>query len=180
VWVGTTRGLAFVSDSGAATPHDIGAAVMALATMGDTVWLGTSAGLRVLEPGLPDATPPSVAAAPALQQPIVALARRGDTLVAATADQLAWRDPRSGAWTVRRPGANVGRLTVLTPDPDGVWVGGDQGLAHWRPRSGAFRPVRPLFDAPVATHDLLVAPPYLWVATDSGVVRLLREAVIER
>jgi hypothetical protein len=81
---------------------------------------------------------------------------------------------------VQRPNADVGRLTALAPDPLGIWIGGDLGVTLWRPATGARRTLRVPEDLPAAARDLLVQPPYLWVATDSGVVRLVREAVIER
>jgi hypothetical protein len=119
--------------------------------------------------------PAALAAAPALRAPIVALARLRDTLVAATADQLAWRAP-DGVWTVLRPRADLGRLTTLAADAHGVWIGGAHGLAFWRPAAGTFRALRVPADVPAGVRDILVATPYLWVATDSGVVRFEREA----
>jgi ligand-binding sensor domain-containing protein len=182
IWVGTTRGLAFVADGGAITDYEVGGvSVLSLVTAGDSVWIGGVSGLGLLAPGArAPVVPAELAAAPALRAPIVALARRGDTLVAATRDQIAWREPQTGRWTVQRPNADVGRLTALAPDPLGIWIGGDLGVTLWRPATGARRTLRVPEDLPAAARDLLVQPPYLWVATDSGVVRLVREAVIER
>ena len=178
VWVGTRRGLMIVTDSGQVVPAGgAGEVVLSLVAAGDTVWIGTAAGLLVLEPGA--RAPRPTAAVPALATPILALARLGDTLVAATPDQLAWRAP-AGAWTLLRVGADVGRVTTLTADRDGVWVGGDRGLAYWRIGTGTFRAARALTELRAGVRDMLVAHPYLWVATDRGVVRLLREAAIER
>jgi ligand-binding sensor domain-containing protein len=124
--------------------------------------------------------PPEVATPPALRDPIVALARSADTLVAATPDQLAWRDPAGGAWTVVRPLADVGRLTVLAGDEGGAWVGGTQGLAFWHIGRGTFHALRVPLDLPAAVRDVVVAPPWLWVATDSGLVRFDRRAALGR
>ncbi len=182
VWVGTRRGLAIVTDSGRVVPLGAPglAAVLSLGPAGDSVWIGTTAGLALLEPGGSAArVPADVAAAPGLNAPIVALARLRDTLVAATPDQLAWRAP-DGRWTLLRPRADLGRLTTLVADRDGVWVGGAHGLAFWRIGAGTFRALRVPADLPAGVRDVVVAAPYLWVATDSGVVRFHREAAIER
>src|SRR3989449_8044307 len=57
---------------------------------------------RLLAPGSSDvAVTPDVAGQPALRAPILALTLTGDTLVAVTPDQFAWRDPATRAWTLR-------------------------------------------------------------------------------
>jgi ligand-binding sensor domain-containing protein len=182
VWVGTARGLALVSESGTITSFDVGGgAVLSLLTFAESTWIGTAAGLLVLPPGSRSAVvPEGIAGAPGLNAPIVALAARADTLIAATLDQLAWRDPESKRWTLLRPRADLGRLSALAVDPDGVWVGGDYGVALWAVGAGTFKFLRVPLDLPAGVRDLLVAPPYLWVATDSGVVRFMREAVAGR
>lgn len=182
VWVGTQRGLVLVTDGGQVVsfgaPGDLG--VLSLLAANDSVWVGSTAGLLLLAPGMNAARPPAdVSAAPVLRNPIFALTRVRDTLVAATTDQLAWRDP-AGTWTVLRPTADVGPITAVTPDARGVWVGGERGLAYWSIAARTFRALRVPADLPAGVRDMLVAPPYLWVATDSGVVRLRREAAIER
>jgi len=182
VLVGTTHGLVFLPDTSTVAPERAnGVPVLSLLTADNGWWVGTTAGLAFLSR---DATPPRVPdrieTTPALQSPIVALGLLGDTVVAATPDQLAWRNPTTKEWTVLRPRADVGRLTVLASSPDGVWVGGDLGVAFWRIGAGTFKAIRVPIDLPARTNDLLVSPPYLWVATDSGVVRLVREAVLQR
>lgn len=182
VWVGTRRGLVAVTDSGRVVPLGVpgAVAVLSLCAAGDSVWVGTSAGLALFAPGVPSpGVPAEAAGAPGLNAPIVALARLRDTLVAATPDQLAWRAPQ-GQWTLLRPRADLGRLTTLVADGDGVWVGGAHGLAFWRVGSGTFRALRVPSDLPAGVRDVAVAAPYLWVATDSGVVRFHREAAIDR
>jgi hypothetical protein len=59
-------------------------------------------------------------------------------------------------------------------------VGGEHGVAFWRAAAGRFQTLRVPLDLPAGVHDLVAAPPYLWIATDSGVVRLRREAAIAR
>jgi ligand-binding sensor domain-containing protein len=178
VWAGTARGLVFVGDDG--TASRVGAfagPVLSLAAARDTLWVGTAAGLGALPPGGDrPVVPGAVGAAPALRDPVVALARAGATLVAATPDQLARRDPASGDWTVLRPGSDLGRLTALAGDEDGVWVGGTLGLAYWDVARGTFHTLRVPLDLPAPVRDLVAAPPWLWVATDSGLVRFSRRA----
>jgi ligand-binding sensor domain-containing protein len=180
VWVGTARGLALVGDDGTvARLGSFAAPVLSLALARDTLWIGSAAGLGALAPGA-DApvVPPAVAATAALRDPIVALARSADTLVAATPDQLAWRDPAGGAWTVIRPRADLGRLTALAGDEGGVWVGGTLGLAFWHIGRGTFHALRVPLDLPAAVRDVAVTLPWLWVATDSGLVRFDRRAAL--
>ena len=180
VWIGTRRGLSHMSDSGETTSFGVTDAIISLLAGTDSVWVGTATGLMLLAPG--DAaprTPAELAAVPGLRAPIVALARLRDTIVAATPDQLAWRSP-SGSWTLLRPHGDLGRITTLTTDREGVWVGGERGLAFWRVRAQSFRTRRVPADLPAGVRDVLVSAPYLWVATDLGVVRFLREAAIER
>lgn len=183
VWVGTARrGVVWISESGqiAMTPNDE-STVLSLLPIGEGLWIGTTAGLVRYAPPSPDhVIPRELDSVPELRTaPIVALAHVHDTIVAATPDQLAWRAP-NGRWTMIRPRADVGRIRAMAADRDGVWVGGDLGVAFWRIGAGTFQAMRVPLALPAGVRDLLAAPPYLWVATDSGVVRLAREAVIHR
>lgn len=182
VWVGTARGLALVTDDGTAVRVGTFAdAVLALAVLRDSLWVGSTAGLGVLGPGDDNpVVPGSVAAALTLRSPVVALARSADTLVAATRDQVAWRDPVTGAWSVSRPLADLGSITVLAGDAGGAWVGGTLGLVFWDIARGTFRSLRVPLDVPAPVRDVLAEPPWLWVATDSGLVRFDRRAAREQ
>src|SRR5207244_11501895 len=88
-----------------------------------------------------------VAEQPALRAPIVALTLLADTLVAVTPEQLAWRDPASGRWTVLRTRAELGRVTALAPDVTspanggggGVGIAGTGGRGLWRVGRATFR-----------------------------------------
>jgi len=176
LWVGTSRGLSVISADERVTSFGTGAtAILSLLQVRESLWVGSAAGLGLLAPG--DRTPHLVDADPALRAPIVALSQIGDTVVAATTDQLAWRDPVSGQWTLLRPGTAVGGITVLAADRDGVWVGGSTGLAYWRVGRALSRSLLVLGDLPSAILDVVVLPPYVWVATDSGLVRLRRDAL---
>ncbi len=182
VWVGTARGVALITDAGEVVRSGaFSAPVLALAVRRDTLWVGSAAGLGVLGSGdAAPAVPPGVAATPALRDAIVALTLSADTLVAATADQLAWRDPATGAWTVTRPLADLGTITVLAGDEGGAWVGGTGGLALWDIGRATFRTLHVPLDLPAAVRDVAVAGTWLWVATDSGLVRLRRSAARAR
>jgi ligand-binding sensor domain-containing protein len=184
VWVGTAAGLAVVTaDERVARVGMLDRAVLSLLAVRDTLWVGSRAGLGVLPPGAGEpVVPPEVAAQPALLAPVVALSRVGDTLVAATPDQLAWRDPATRAWTVLRPRADLGAVTALAGDPGagGAWIAGTGGLAFWSIARGTFHMLRVAVDLPGAVRDVLVSGDYVWAATDSGLVRLAHEAALGR
>jgi ligand-binding sensor domain-containing protein len=92
-------------------------------------------------------------------------------------DQVAWRDPQTGRWTLERPRAPLGRILAAASDAGGVWLGGAIGLAWWRIGRREFRGLTIPGDLPAPVRDLAVQAPWLWVATDSGVVRLRRDVV---
>ncbi len=182
VWVGTTRGLAVVTnDDRVVRVGELAQPVLALLAVRESVWVGTTGGLGLLAPGSSEvAVPPGVAEEPALRAPVVALARVRDTIVAATTDQLAWRDPAGGRWTLVRARADWGAVGVLAGDAGGVWIGGAAGLGFWDLAHGSFHTLRVPDDLPAGVRDLAVDPAYLWVATDSGLVRLSRSAALGR
>jgi ligand-binding sensor domain-containing protein len=181
-WVGTARGLAIVTDGGKVIPiGNLEQPVLSLVAVRESLWVGTASGLGLLAPGASDvAVTPDVADQPALRTPILALALAGDTLVAATPDQLAWRDPATRRWTLVHTRAELGEVTALAGDAGGreggVWIGGLTGLAFWDVARGSFRILRMPDDVPAAVRDLAVDQRWLWVATDSGLVRFARDA----
>ncbi len=179
VWVGTTRGLAVITTGDAVVRLDnVTLPVLSLLAVHDTLWVGTAAGLEVLPPGAREpVVPPAVLSEPGLRNPIVALARTGDTLVAVLEDQVAWRDPGADRWTLERPRVPLGRIGAAAGDAGGVWLGGAVGLAWWRIAGREFRALSIPGDLPAPVRDVVVAAPWVWVATDSGVVRLRRDAV---
>lgn len=180
VWIGTTRGLAVIVGDRVVRLGNFSQPVMSLLAAGDTLWVGSAAGLGVLLPGAADpVVPPDVAAEPALRAPVVALARTGgsDTLVAVLEDQVAWRDPATARWTVERPRAILGTLTAAAGERSGVWLGGTIGLAWWDIGRGTYRRLDVPGDLPAPVRDIAAAAPWVWVATDSGAVRLSRAAV---
>src|SRR3989442_5851485 len=105
-------------------------AVPALLAVRESLWVGSVAGLALLAPGEQEpAVPAELAAQPALRAPIAGLGRVGDTLVVATVDQLAWRDPATHRWTLLRRRADLTGLHALACDAGGVWLGGSALLA---------------------------------------------------
>jgi ligand-binding sensor domain-containing protein len=179
-WVGTARGLAVVTNAGKVMPvGDLAQPVVSLAAARESLWVGTVSGLGLLAPGAGTvAVTADVAGQPALRATIVALARSGDTLVAVTPDQFAWRDPATQRWTLLHARADLGPVTALATDPDGgVWIGALHGLAFWDLGRGSFHVLRVGLadDLPAAVRDVAVEPHWVWVATDSGLVRFARD-----
>ena len=112
-----------------------------------------------------------------MHAPVVALASLGDTLVGLTRDQMLWRDPRSGAWTLGPNLSGVlGGLRSFVSDGAGFWVAGDRGVAFARLATPPIRPLR-AGDLPGAANDVAVDDKFLWVATDAGLVRFRLDAV---
>ncbi len=191
VWVGSARGLFVVTTDGKVVPvGQVGQPVLALAAVHESLWVGTPAGLGLLAPGTTDVlVPPEVVEQPALRAPIVALALLRDTLVAVTPDQLGWRDPASRRWTLVRGRPELGRVTALAADAGegrggggggggGVWLAGTNGLAFWDIARATFRVLAVPLDLPSPVRDVAVDPPFVWVATDSGLVRFARDAAL--
>ena len=174
VWVGTTRGLAVVTNDGTvSTIGTHGVAVLSLLAVGETLWVGTSTGLARLAPGAADlaATP----APPSLKVPILGIARVGTTLVLMTSGQLAWQTLTPDTWRLT-PLPVVGRPTCIASDEGGVWIGGTTGLAWVDAKTGSSRALTIPWDVPAAVRDVQVDRTFLWVATDSGLVRFDRDA----
>ncbi len=179
VWIGTSRGLALVPDSATALHAilsiDLSAPVLALATEADTLWLGTDQGPYELPPG---ATAPVAAAAgvPSLAVPVVALAVRGDTVLAATESRLLWR--AGGQWhDAAPPSPPIGQLTALAADRAGFWVGGTLGVAFCQPARGLWRALPAPGAGPPPVCDGAAGRDWLWAATPLGVVRLRRDVL---
>jgi ligand-binding sensor domain-containing protein len=179
ITAGTRRGLVRVDDSlrvERVAPRFADAALAVFPT-GDSVWVGTPRGLLLAVPGQQDLVRPGALASPSLQAPVVALGALGDTVVALTRDEMLWRDPRTGAWTL---GPNLsgllGGLVGFIADGPGFWVAGDRGVAFARLTTPPIRPLRD-GDLPGSASDLAVDRDYLWVATDGGLVRFRLDAI---
>ncbi|HEY6807827.1 MAG TPA: hypothetical protein VI160_03475 [Gemmatimonadales bacterium] len=182
VWAGTALGLAVITNDGKIVRlGTFDRAVLSLVAQRESVWVGTADGLGLLEPGAEaPAVTPELAAVAELRQPILALARTGDTVIAATPVNLAWRNPATAAWTVLRARADVGTVTTLAGDAGGAWIGGTTGLAYWNIARGTFKVLHVPLDVPAVVRDVTVEGRWLWVATDAGLVRFDRDAVLRR
>jgi len=180
VWVGTAFGLAFVTDDGEV--HAVGEGppvpVLALTAARDTVWVGTTNGLGVATPAGDLVVPPDIAAVPDLKTAVVGVTRVADTLVVASLERLLWRAP-GGDWEIERIIANeIGPIFAMVADSGGVWIGAERGIGFFRFVTRDYRFYYTPGDVPGPVHDLAVSGPYLWVATEAGVARFARSALI--
>lgn len=176
VWVGTSHGVAFVTDGerpAVAAAVAFGAAVGALLVHRDTLWIGSSRGLVVLPRGALE--PLAVQGGPALRLPVVDLAVRGDTLVCATEGRVLWRV--GGQWSDAGAGIpDVGRIAALAAGAAGLWVAGEGGIAQLT-RGGAWVALGSPRDLPLPVRNIAVDARFVWLATPLGVVRLDARAV---
>jgi hypothetical protein len=176
---GTARGLARIApDLAVDRPApEFADAAYAVYPVGDSIWVATPRGLYLALPTQPNLVRPVTLGSASLQAPVVALASLGDTLVGLTRDQLLWRHPGTGAWTL---GPNLsgllGRLRAFAADGRGFWIAGERGVG-FAPLGSA--PVRALRDGdlPGVVTDIAVDRRFLWVGTDRGLVRFELDAV---
>lgn len=188
-WVGTTRGLAWVSDTGrrvqpvAGRVGDAVAAglpVRALLATGDTLWMGTDAGLLLLPPG-------------EQQRPVRSSLQEGDARLAGRIAALAASDSivavglgtgdvvqvdRRAGRLVPRGGADVrivGPVVALAMDPRSLYVLGISGLVAVDRVGGTSRYLS-IGELGGEAYDVLLTDEAAWVATRAGVVRLARRA----
>ena len=179
VWVGTSSGLAFVTDTGRVAvvgARADGPAVLTLAaTESDTLWAGTSAGLVafLLPIGGPVVTFSEVGG---LRDPIVALALRGDTVLAASSSRLMMR---AGEWTTTSlAGHSVGQLLRIVPDESsGFWIAGSLGIGYFDPGRRVWNALTSPGDVLLPVRDIAATRHYAWVATDQGVLRFERRVL---
>ena len=179
VTAGTARGLATIAaDLQVDRPApEFSDAAYAVFPVGDSIWVATPRGLYVAPPGQSNLVRPSTLSSASLQSPVVALATLGDTLVGLTRDQLLWRHPGTGAWTLGpNLSALLGRLRAFAADGRGFWIAGERGVG-FAPLGAV--PVRALRDGdlPGLATDLAVDRRYLWVGTERGLVRFELDAI---
>lgn len=189
-WVGTSRGLAFVNDSVLArgAPRKgrviqtavMNTAVRALLATGDTLWIGTDAGLLLLPPGEParPVRPAAVASEPRLLRPIRALARSDSLVVVATDDAVLRFALPSGRLLARLttlPFGAIGAMGALAVDDQTIWAGGSLGAVVIGRETGLARvvPVAP-GQLPGGVQDIVLTRDFAWLATRGGLVRLRR------
>jgi len=175
VWVGTTRGLSVITQDDRIVPMGpSGLPIVSLLAVRETLWVGTTAGLGRLLPGSETiTTPPELADRPGLRVTVHALARLQDTIVMATERELLWRDPLSHAWSAIPLPLSLGIPTALAADPSGgLWIGGTLGLAQAEIARASIRVHTVPLEMPAAVRDVTVDRDFVWVATDSGLVRI--------
>ncbi|HWC73326.1 MAG TPA: hypothetical protein VG454_05250 [Gemmatimonadales bacterium] len=175
MWVGTTRGLFIIkADDRVYDIASNGLAIVSLLAAGDTVWVGTNAGLLQVLPGAGAlSTPAELAERATLRVAVYALARLQDTIVMATERELVWRNPATRAWSSIALPVALGRPTSVVARTDGsLWVGGTQGLAQADLASGLIHVHAIPFEVPGPVRDLAADRSYLWAATDSGLLRI--------
>lgn len=181
IWVGTSRGLALVTTDERILPFEPrGVPVTSLLAARETLWVGTAEGLRLLAPGAATlAIPPGLEGRPSLRGTVFALARLQDTIVMATERELVWGAPGGArAWAGIPVPLALGVPLAMAPAPEGgLWLGGTRGLAY-ADLATSHISVLPTPLWPAAVRDLAVDADHLWAATDSGLVRVDRRAVL--
>jgi ligand-binding sensor domain-containing protein len=178
VWVGTTRGLALVADTGRA-PEVVRVVpltpVLALVVRADTLWIGSTVGLLALPPL---EASPRVAVGPGpLRDPIVAVVPWRGGIAVATATRFIVRSD-SGWAVVDAPGPGVGTIVNVVADGDGLFIAGTNGLAWFDPVRRAWAALTSAGDVPLPVADVAATRSYLWAATPAGLVRYRRSVLV--
>ncbi|MDQ6830506.1 MAG: hypothetical protein M3081_16735 [Gemmatimonadota bacterium] len=187
VWVGTARGVAFVTDSGSRATRDAasdviagGAPTRALLLTGDTLWIGSERGLLLLRAASADSAPRRVALAadePRLTRPIVALARSDSVVLVATEGDLMLIDPRAGRVLPRLDAVGASALRGITCaaiDAHSIWLGGRGGLLVIDRASGVHRLLADESGIAGEVFALRLDPAFAWIGTRDGLVRIRR------
>lgn len=174
LFAGTARGVARVNDSLRAVrvAESFNGPVFSLEQTGDTLWIGSTDGVLLVPPGaIVAGRTPGLNASAAYRQPVVGLARLGDTLVALTENQFLWREPDTDVWTLGPPLSSLlGRLVAFAPYGDGFFVAGERGIGFATLQSAPQRPLLGL-EHPGRIRDIASDGVFLWVGTERGVVR---------
>jgi hypothetical protein len=190
-WVGTLRGMQFVSDSAGAKStrtRGLGARLLdntpvyALLFTGDTLWAGTESGLLAV--ARPDAVAGGTLARPlaqdpALRRPVRSLAWSDTVLLAATDDAVVRLAPRGGVEPLRIPALDVlqvGQVTRVAIDERAMWLAGTNGVVMLSRETGAVRVLRVPSDVAGPVLDLVASRDWLWLGTPQGLVRYRRTA----
>jgi len=186
-WVGTARGLAFVSVAGTSpvarasdvhSPNAPATAVRALLLAGDTLWIGSDAGVLLLRGASPDSAARLAALGDArLSRPVVALASSDSLVAVATERDLIVVDPQRAAVLPRFDVVNTSplrRVNAMAMDGSTIWLAGDGGVLIVTRANGASRFLPAPGAVPAEAFDVVLDPDHAWVATRAGVLRLAR------
>lgn len=189
-WVGTSRGLAFVSTSESTAPRITrqllnGIAVLALQAIGDTLFVGTEDGLYRL---LGDALSRVPVTGVVQRTPVRALAWSDSALLMATESEIFQLDARaltsektggsSNATILARIDARrTGGVVAMAMDDRSILVAGRNGLlAVQRNNQLSTQLLSSVRDIPGALADVALSRDWVWVATGNGLLRLNRRA----
>ncbi|WP_309671591.1 hypothetical protein [Gemmatimonas sp.] len=188
-WAGTARGLVYVSDSSDTRnvrTRGVGVRLLdnmpvhALQFTGDTLWIGTEAGVMAIASpngSVGGVVSRPVGSDPALRRAVRALAWSDTVLLAATDDAVLRLAPRGGVEPVRvdlLDVRQVGRVTKVAIDERTMWLAGTDGVVVVSRRDGATRVLRVPGDLPGPVLDLAVNRDYMWFGTPQGLIRLRR------
>lgn len=189
-WVGTSRGLVFVSDTGRRVQgvagrvgDNIGSGlpVRALLATGDTLWMGTDAGLLLLPPGEQRAPVRSTLQQedPRLAGQVRALAASDSIVVVGLGTGDVVRvDRHSGRLLSRTDMPNVtlaGPVVALAVDALSLYVVGTHGVVAVDREGGTSRFLS-LSELGSEAYDVVLSRDAAWIGTRAGVVRLARRA----
>ncbi len=189
VWVGTARGVAFITDSGSRATRNSasevvtgGAPARALLLAGDTLWIGSERGLLLVRGASPDSAPRRIALAadePRLARPITALARSDSVVLAATESDLILIDARAARLMPRMDAVGASSLRGITCaaiDARTIWVGGRGGLLVIDRATGVHRLLADESGIAGEVFAVRLDPTYAWIGTRDGLVRIRRAA----
>ena len=191
-WIGTARGAILVREvppeSGRGRSRFTmgpvvasGIPVRALLFTGDTLWLGTDAGLLFARTGADTVQairPSALSSEPRLSRPVVALARSDTVVAVANADEVLRYDLRAGRLMPRMATVTfqqTGGITTMAMDERALWVGGPLGLWVIQ-RANETARFHPVASGEIAgpVNDIRLTRDFAWVATSNGVMRLRR------
>ncbi len=186
-WVGTARGLVFITDSvnrrsasrsAISATIATGTSVRALLLTGDTLWIGSDAGLLMMASG--DSAPrrPAAAAAePRLRRPIAAITRSDSEIVVATADDLLRISTTGGQLLPRYEAVSFSQLrgiTAVAMDSSTIWIAGRGGVLVITRSTGLPRFLTAPGEIPGEAYDVLLTRDFAWIATRNGLLRISR------
>jgi len=145
---------------------------------GDTLWIGSDAGLLLLPPGGASPIRPGAAAAePRLSRPIRAIAHSDSIVAIADADEVFRMTIRGGRLLPRLSAVDfriVGGISALAIDANTIWVGGPNGVLIVSRATNLSMFLPAVAGVRARVRDIQLSAEHGWIATEAGVVRLIR------